>query len=273
MARATFRVDKLLPGWKPALTPLLEGFQAPSAPPSPVIMPSRITGCRMDWMPSPPPCPPKSLLRRPQNIGGADDPDEIDAHQGFSNSLLLIINDICDLAQKSRFDGMDADFHNMHRLHELLQKVNKLCRRIENIVQTPPKSLQRGSRPNAWGLLDPCIDDDEWRRLRQQEQLLGVVTATAEANRLGCLLFLDDICAHRFPGIIPSCRSDRAKNIQNIIDLAEKICAFGSLTAALPIWPVFMAACAVNGEQDRIRVTGLLDTYRSGQTFGVRIMR
>lgn len=269
MARATFCVDKLIPGWKPALAPLLENFKGPSSPPTPILMPSRITGNLMDWTPSLPLDPPQNLQRIPMPIE-TEDPDEIDIHQGFSNSLLIGVNDICDLAQNSRFDGMDDAFENMNRLHELLQKVNELCRRIENIVQKPPKALQRGAKPNDWGLLDPSIGDDEWRRLRQQEQLLGVVTATAEANRLGCLLFLDDICAQRFPGIIPSCRSDRKRNIHRILDLTDRVCAYGSVTAALPIWPVFIVACAVDDEQDRIRVLSIMENFRRNQSFGVR---
>lgn len=98
---------------------------------------------------------------------------------------------------------------------------------------------------------------------------LEFITMTADSNRLAALLFLDETCATHLPHIVPRCRKSRSVIIQKIFSYVKSICETGPITAALPIWPVFVAGCMASTDDDRLQVMEIFDKFLSEEKFGV----
>lgn len=221
MARTTFSIEGIMPGWEEIL--------------------ERNVNIIGD----------SALSTHAAAVAGDDGPsavspsagDYIDVCQGFSNRLLLLINDICNLPGGSRQDAAAA--------------VKRIDTCLENLEQLPPSSLQS----------DPTGASPELEAARQRK--LDVITATAEANMLSAFVFLDETCRIHWPGIVPECRASLQKHISRIFSLVEEICEKEPVTAALPIWPVFIAGCSLDKDEDRVRLLGILDKFKWQQLFGV----
>ncbi|KAI1466953.1 fungal-specific transcription factor domain-containing protein [Daldinia caldariorum] len=186
-----------------------------------------------------------------------DELDKIDTHQGFSNRLLLIINDICDLRDASKSDELDRQHTDPQALE---QRVIGIQSKLETLVQVPPMHHHP-----SW-VTD--MDHDALKESKELESKLEMIELTAESNRLAALLFLDETCATHLPHIIPQCRKARPSIIQDIFTTAQKICETGPITAALPIWPVFVAGCMASTDDDRLQVMQIFDKFQSGKKFG-----
>ncbi|KAI1478817.1 fungal-specific transcription factor domain-containing protein [Daldinia eschscholtzii] len=189
--------------------------------------------------------------------GFNDELDRIDTHQGFSNRLLLIINDICDLRDASKSDELDYQHTDPQALE---QRVVGIQSKLETLSQIPPIS----NRP-AW---EVDMDHDARIESEEFERKLEMIELTAESNRLAALLFLDETCATHLPHIIPQCRKIRSVIIQDILTKVQKICETGPITAALPIWPVFVAGCMASTDDDRLQVMQIFDKFQSQKKFG-----
>lgn len=175
----------------------------------------------------------------------------IESSQGFSNALLLLINDICDLT-------------NQHTTCRQIDRAG-ITSRVSYIQQCLRELNQISPHPSDIYLrAGQLLETHEMLHKRVES-----ITATAEANRLAALLFLDEMCDLHFPDIIPTCRSNRSNIIQRILSLAEEVCEKYTVTAALPIWPTFLAGCS-SGEENRVRVLTILERFQRGRSFGVR---
>ncbi|KAK6953916.1 hypothetical protein Daesc_003878 [Daldinia eschscholtzii] len=183
--------------------------------------------------------------------------DRIDTHQGFSNRLLLIINDICDLRDASKSDELDYQHTDPQALE---QRVVGIQSKLETLSQIPPISNR-----SAW---EVDMDHDARIESEEFERKLEMIELTAESNRLAALLFLDETCATHLPHIIPQCRKIRSVIIQDILTKVQKICETGPITAALPIWPVFVAGCMASTDDDRLQVMQIFDKFQSQKKFG-----
>lgn len=186
------------------------------------------------------------------------DLDEIDPLQGFSNRLLLVINEICDL----------RDYHDSSDMGEgtttLECMVGQIQSRLETLTQLPPKGVSRLSEG-----LHTCHNNSTAPEEIQRDRL-ELIRMTAETHRLAALLFLDETCATYFPHLIPVCRSNRTYHIQRILTIVQRICDTGPITAALPIWPVFLAGCLASTDDSRLQVLEIFDKFERLGRFGVR---
>ncbi|KAI1387989.1 uncharacterized protein F4822DRAFT_298391 [Hypoxylon trugodes] len=185
--------------------------------------------------------------------------DEIDTHQGFSNRLLLLINDICDL-RDSECSGKAGDANA--DTSALERRVIQIQSQLECLTQVPPKSVLQSSRDRREDYqTQPLLNEFHKRRLE-------LITMTAETNRLAALLFLDETCGTHFPHIIPRCRKSRPDFIQKVLSLIQDICDTGPITAALPIWPVFVAGCMASSDDIRLQVLEIFDKFQRQKKFG-----
>ena len=109
----------------------------------------------------------------------------------------------------------------------------------------------------------------------------------AETNRLGALVFLHEICAPPSPAtvLVTTTESDegpskvvglpvlpadeKAKYVRRILDLIEHNRADMMRTAALPLWPLFLAGCCVRREDDRVPVLRIFEESEGMKRFGV----
>jgi Fungal specific transcription factor domain len=246
MARATFRSDSIIPNLKSTLSRCL-GYGN---------LTTDSSGINNYTRRSPEPNQPSTSCN-PNfiSIGAPEDMNLIDPYQGFSNTLLLVINDICNLVDlRSTPEPEDRA--------RFTWRVSQLENSLQNLVQLPPIYLEQQ-------MTNQNIAHDEMSPSEQYSQgLLESLVATAEANRLATFLFLDEACALHLPEVIPNCRKDRSENIKKILSLVEGICNEQAVTAALPIWPVFMAGCCT-GEENRVRILNILDMFQGQRIFGV----
>lgn len=176
---------------------------------------------------------------------------QIDTNQGFSNGLLLLINYICDL----KSDSSDSKQGNES---EISSKMKKIEHSLQTLKQIPPDMKCTNFEDMPLDAEVRFHKDDIMRRR------LESIVATAEANRLGALLFFEAQTAARSP-----LASDR---IKDIINLAEEVCEKDVVTASLPIWPIFLAGCFCS-EEYRFRVLSILHKFQRERTFGVSQLR
>lgn len=158
----------------------------------------------------------------------------IDPYMGFSHALLLLINEVTDLAWQE---------------HELdIQKVYGLKHSLEVLRQTPPHgdiNLHSGQE---------CM-------------------VIAEANRLGAILLLYEICSSSES--ISSCSSfsseEKLRYVRQILDLIQAHKSNMMRTAVLPLWPLFLAGCCVSDDNDRVIVLQIFQEWEAIRRFGVRL--
>ncbi|GKZ88450.1 hypothetical protein AnigIFM59636_008309 [Aspergillus niger] len=155
----------------------------------------------------------------------------IDPYMGFSHALLLLINEVTDLAWQE---------------HELdIQKVYGLKHSLEVLRQTPPHgdiNLHSGQE---------CM-------------------VIAEANRLGAILLLYEICSSSES--ISSCSSfsseEKLRYVRQILDLIQAHKSNMMRTAVLPLWPLFLAGCCVSDDNDRVIVLQIFQEWEAIRRFG-----
>lgn len=256
MAKATFSIDGFIPNSRSALSKYLgqTGIVVTSEVSSPEEHFSRLV------------LEPAKTDHEPQQgsaqigaglLAKGVHPDQIELHQGFSNTLLILINRISDLVDmKKPPEGGRSNNETIRQLNTAL----------ENLVQVPPKEASQ----------NPIIEADEEGGTTKSPipdassaPRLETIRATAEANRLAALIFLDDTCSLHFPDIVPACRRRRHEYIQEIFSLVEVVCGTQPVTAALPIWPMFIAGCSITNEDDRVKFLSILEKFQWERLFGV----
>lgn len=165
-------------------------------------------------------------------------PDTIDPYMGFSHSLLLLINQVAELAWKP-IDGIK----NM-RFTDILP----LRKRLEGLEQVLPSECE-----------DPNTE----------------CAAIAEANRLGALLLLHEICSNKSSAAVNpvNCHSteleEKSQYVKLILNLILEKKGNMMRTAVLPLWPLFLAGCCAFGEEERVIVMQLFEDLEGIHRFGV----
>ncbi|KAJ5626863.1 hypothetical protein N7528_004290 [Penicillium herquei] len=165
-----------------------------------------------------------------------DSPDTIDTYMGFSHSLLLLINEVAELASTPNEASSVAKASNVYQLKK----------HIETIQQTPPVEF-----------ISPDTE----------------CAAIAEANRLGALLLLHEICSSksRQPDYyhLPSFNPDeKDRYVEQILQLILSKKENMMRTAALPLWPLFLAGCCTRNEEDRVTVLQIFEEVESIRRYG-----
>jgi hypothetical protein len=175
-----------------------------------------------------PPVIPNSIL---------ESPDTIDPYMGFSPSLLLLINQVAELAW-IRGDG---------QRNVSAATVYQLKKSLEQVEQRIPAEH-----------IDPNTE----------------CAAIAEVNRLGALLLLHEICspkpacsgAPRLPTLNVEEKNGYVEQILRII-LTKKTNMMR--TAVLPLWPLFLAGCCARDDEERVVVLQLFEELEGIRRFGV----
>ncbi|EEA22308.1 hypothetical protein PMAA_060870 [Talaromyces marneffei ATCC 18224] len=203
-----------------------------------------------------------------------EDLDQIDSYMGFSNSLLLLINEVADLAWKYHSkESVETD------LPFVREQVWRLRASLETLQQTPPPLANNG-RVNGASFYPFTTGEDELL-----ERTVAEFQAIAEANRIGALLLLHEVCASRFqrPDLfrIPmstetesadgyhSASTDyKTRYVREILDPMIQNINHISRTAALPLWPLFIAGCCVTTEEDQITVIKIFEQTEKLKRYG-----
>ncbi|KAH8689185.1 fungal-specific transcription factor domain-containing protein [Talaromyces proteolyticus] len=185
-------------------------------------------------------------------------PNAIDSYMGFSNSLLLLINEIADLAWKypSKVE-IDSDIISIRK------KVQLLRNSLSNLQQTPPP-------------LCTNINFEEYPKNIENPTDLYTRTvsefeAIAEANRIGAVLLLHEVCSSRLqrPDVFGSDGADtKSDSVRRILEIMLENINRMNRTAALPLWPLFLAGCCATSEEDRIIVLRIFEETEKPKRFG-----
>ncbi|BCS22989.1 fungal specific transcription factor domain-containing protein [Aspergillus puulaauensis] len=171
--------------------------------------------------------------------------DIIDPYMGLSHSLLLLINQVAQIAWEDRDGGSVGDDSN---------NVLQLKERLENLQQIPP----------------PLGNDAE----AETE-----CVAIAEANRLGALLLLHEVCsrkdtknergARHLPRHLQMLDSgEKDHGVKSILSLILEKKASMMRTAVLPLWPLFLAGCCAPTDAERVIVMQLFEELEGIRRFG-----
>ncbi|KAJ5689124.1 hypothetical protein N7462_003516 [Penicillium macrosclerotiorum] len=163
-------------------------------------------------------------------------PDTIDPYMGFSPSLLLLINQVTELAGHNERDQQVMG----------AQRVYDLKRRLEEIQQKLPSEQ-----------IDPDTE----------------CASIAEANRLGALLLLHETCSSKAGSAsstqLPSLDSkEKSQYVDQILKLILTKKSNMMRTAVLPLWPLFLAGCCAREEEERVIVLQLFGELESIRRFG-----
>ncbi len=194
----------------------------------------------------------------------------IDPYSGLSNRLLLLVNDISDLKQ---------EVYATSQLPDLATKRNHWA------VLTIKFERMNTSLSNLQQYVSPSISDSDPVEAKNQEN-------TAEAARLATLLLLNESysaiswgpshekspSSNSSPASVTPLQGSRFFSIdhkrtytQNILNLiADILSHMPMLTVYWPLWPLFVASCCVDSDQDRIMVMDLFETAMSKSNKGVR---
>lgn len=164
--------------------------------------------------------------------------DTIDPYMGLSPALLLMIDQVAELAWACEDGNIKI---NRKDAHQLKTDLDSLQQKI------PTENI------------DPNME----------------CAAIAEANRLGALLLLHEICSSKAPinrSGIPTVESEE-KNVyvERILTLMLEKKVNMMRTAVTPLWPLFLAGCCARREEERVTVLQLFKELEDIRRFGVCI--
>lgn len=158
--------------------------------------------------------------------------DTIDPYMGLSPALLLMIDQVAELAW-TRENSRNVDRKDVHQLKASL----------DNLEQRLPTEN-----------IDPSTE----------------CAAIAEANRLGALLLLHEVSATKATSSIPTVDFENDYGGQILRLMLEKKTNM-MRTAVLPLWPLFLAGCCTLREEERVIVLQLFEELEAIRRFGVCI--
>ncbi|KAF2151519.1 hypothetical protein K461DRAFT_280304 [Myriangium duriaei CBS 260.36] len=197
-----------------------------------------------------------------------EDMDQIDPYMGMSGSLLLLINDIAEVFQVTVLPG-DSQHGNQHQ-NMLRAKLSRLKKSLTSIQQIRP-SVYQASAGN------------------RDARALSNISAIAEAYRLGALLFLYAVSSSKLIRMeiwrsdiegndeISDEDEDNNENkfskqsdslVDDILTLINQEFRTMSQSAALPLWPLFLAGCFATDDSHRMSVLSIFDRLERLQRFG-----
>lgn len=177
-----------------------------------------------------PPAIPDSILEAP---------DTIDPYMGFSPSLLMLINQVAELAWIRGAGQQNITAASVHQLKKSLEEL------------------------------------DQWIPVEQIDPNMECA-AIAEANRLGALLLLHEICSPKpvcsgTPHLPTLNVEEKNGYVEQILRLILTKKTNMMRTAVLPLWPLFLAGCCTRDEEKRVVVMQLFEELEAIRRFGVRV--
>jgi len=183
--------------------------------------------------------------------------DEIDPYMGFSNRLLLLINEITDLV----LVGNTADNNTL-----FTNKARHLKSSLDNLQQRLPAFP-------AMAAASPSDSDSNPATQRDLASRKRAMAATAETYRHGAIVLLHHILSQPQPAAsISSHVIIHAKElhaaIHSILHTISTHLDDMIHTAALPLWPLFLAGCCVDDEEQRMTALRVFETTEQRKRFG-----
>ncbi|KAJ5571367.1 transcriptional regulator family: Fungal Specific TF [Penicillium sp. DV-2018c] len=160
--------------------------------------------------------------------------DMIDPYMGLSPALLLMIDQVAELVWARQDDSI-----NMGR-----KEVHELKSNLDTLQQKVPTEG-----------IDPSME----------------CAAIAETNRLGALLLLHEICSTKTlstPGIPILDWEEKNVYVEQILGIMLEKRANMMRTAVLPLWPLFLAGCCANREEQRVAVLRLFEELKNIRRYG-----
>ncbi|KIV88962.1 hypothetical protein PV10_08586 [Exophiala mesophila] len=175
--------------------------------------------------------------------------DEIDLWNGYSNSLLLLINEIA---------GLKYDVVQMHQGGTICKlsrvaletKILRLRTSIDQLSQSSPVLSETSS--------SSAISPQQCRMLE----------AIAETYQLAALLFLNESSTPAFLGISSTSDSDlsipllddveKQNQVRAVLNIIHDIVHQTKMPVSWPLWALFIAGCCADQEEDRVMVLSLL---------------
>ncbi|KAJ5194387.1 Protein of unknown function DUF3468 [Penicillium cf. griseofulvum] len=161
--------------------------------------------------------------------------DIIESYMGLSPALLLMIDQVAELAWACDDDNIKL---NRKDVHQLKSDLDSLQQRI------PTEQI------------DPDME----------------CAAIAEANRLGALLLLHEICSTKAPinrsGILKLESEEKNVYVERILALILEKKVNMMRTAVTPLWPLFLAGCCAHRDEERVFVLQLFRELESIRRFG-----
>ncbi|ETN38053.1 uncharacterized protein HMPREF1541_07676 [Cyphellophora europaea CBS 101466] len=158
---------------------------------------------------------------------------EINLYMGFSDALLLLINEIAELSVQT----------------PRVIIARQIKRRLDKLVQEIP-------------LLNGSI-------VVGRERI--AILATAETYRIGALLFFHEVLRNSQLGsdvvnevFKPSERAAYITSILNLVDSNPDV----HHMACLPLWPLFIAGCCADDDLERVKTLMIFELMEKQQRFG-----
>lgn len=175
-----------------------------------------------------------------------DNLDEVDLYMGFSNALLLLLNEITEL-------HISISQHNTNTMPDkqntFLVQARRLKRTLDKVIQQPP--------------LLHSVPHTAHKRL--------IILAVAETYRIGALLFLHEVLTSTgFHDIAARVfrQHDRKSYTTSILELIDNNKSDIMHMAVLPLWPLFIAGCCADADTDRVRTIEIFELAEQQQRFG-----
>ncbi|EPE06881.1 hypothetical protein F503_03308 [Ophiostoma piceae UAMH 11346] len=179
----------------------------------------------------------------------------VDAYQGFSNTLLFLIDEVCELRTAAQTEAAAT-----LSINDVAVIIYRIEQELISLRQLPPKPYWfEGSDTLFHDLFSedsPPVYSPSAKHAHQDTSRTRILESTAEAHRVGALLFLDETCALYWPDIVPQSRAIRSQLVDQVIDLSLSI-ESDNITAAFPVWAVFMAGCMACGDTQRRRILNI----------------
>ncbi|KEF52918.1 uncharacterized protein A1O9_10824 [Exophiala aquamarina CBS 119918] len=187
-----------------------------------------------------------------------DTMDEIDPYMGFSNRLLLLINEITGLVRVGNTADNNTLFTNQAR---------HLKSSLDNLHQhLPAFPAVAASASLSASPCSPTTQRDFASRTR-------AMAATAETYRHGALVLLHHILSQPHPAASISSHvvihvKELQAAIRSILHTISTHLDDMVHTAALPLWPLFLAGCCVDDEDQRMTALRVFETTEQRKRFG-----
>ncbi|KAJ5281317.1 hypothetical protein N7478_006689 [Penicillium angulare] len=165
-----------------------------------------------------------------------ESPDTIDPYMGFSQSLLLLINQVTELAWSKEDDQMNVF-------------------------------------PSTVLILKKDLEDIQQKLPSEQIHPTTECASIAEANRLGALLLLHETCSPKAastnkPSLSAFDPEEKNQFVERILNLIMEKKANMMRTAVLPLWPLFLAGCCAREDEERVIVLQLFEELNEIRRFG-----
>lgn len=192
-----------------------------------------------------------------------DSMDEIDLYKGFSDRLLLLINEITDLVPLGKTTDNKTIF---------IAKARHLKSSLDTVQQHLPEFPVSSSTSSSTSTPPPTSTPGPDLATRKI-----AISATAETYRQGAVILLHHI--------LTQCHTAGSSTVAShviIVPAKEQQTAIASIlntidhhfetmihTAALPLWSLFLAGCCVdNNEELRMTALRIFETIEAKKRFG-----